>query len=402
MPDPNLPVIQDIPATEYLSVSRTKIMSNYGALSAAATETSAGLVELATSAEVLAGTDTQRVVTPLTLTKYVQTLSGDWGKSNFNELDDVNITSYSSAQTGYYVSLVSGTSGLKLELVAPEVLAVEESNICYDHDYASSDTDFRLPLIASYPNSTVGIIRALSSTTVTISPSGSNTIMGANSAYINEDTTENYSSIFMRAVGNNWVVVNQVGNWGTMPVSGTLPSTKVDVTPRYTDTNSPSGSISIRERIYVSEVYNNGTAAGYSTSANAWIARRINTLVDPLSVATINTGAYTFTLPAGKYKINGYISIYCYAVGQIQRVRLRKTSGTAITLVTALVQSGTENTANNTLQPFIGSFTLTDSSNTLQIQHFSTSSLNIESVPGSSDTSGENNILTLLEIEKIT
>lgn len=72
-----LPTVNTIPGTQILSVSRPVINSNFAALSAQSTASIAGLIQIASGAEVAAGTDTEKAIVPSTLKSRIDVVSGD-------------------------------------------------------------------------------------------------------------------------------------------------------------------------------------------------------------------------------------------------------------------------------------------------------------------------------------
>jgi hypothetical protein len=238
MPDPNLPNIQNIPPSEFLAISRGKIMDNYGALSAGATTVSAGLVEIATMAEIFAGTDACRAVTPSGLISYVGATSANWViPPAFLELSDVvSGTGYAGKDT--YVPTVS--SGQLV--LAPQDVDLDVFNVCYEHDLATIDTDFLLPDSSNEPDATVVIIKSGTSTVVTLTPQGLDQIMSQGTQYISSNSDDEFSVIVLRLIGNNWVIVSGVGEWRLLQGSDSVPGNQVEAEARYC-TNVDGGGV---------------------------------------------------------------------------------------------------------------------------------------------------------------
>jgi hypothetical protein len=409
MPDPILPIIDNIPPEEALSVSRGKIMSNYGELSAAATTSTAGLIELADQSEINVGTDDCRAVTPSGLVTYVAANSGDWNSNAFTDLTDVNVSPFVVGDIGAIPTVVSAGPGLfQLEL-EQTVFTVQDSQVCLNHDYAGVDTNFLLPAIATETSASIAVVRAGATTTVTLSPSGGDTIQGVAGPYISNNINDDYSTIFLRAINFNWTIMFGVGEWKPVTTEP-IPGNDLPATPRYcTDgavTSAPSPVLN--ERSYITEEYSSiDPVPGYNITQNAWTPRKINTTTsDPLSLIT-SLASNRFGLNAGTYRVVVNVShAIQHSIGSQIIFRLRTTTNE--TLGNVSPTKGSENWgayAETDITSFTTSFTI-NSSKLIELQQFITgNTINIiDSVTAQAlpISYGEPKILAQIEIEKIS
>jgi hypothetical protein len=413
MSSPNLPSIDNIPPSALLSVSRGTIMDNYGYLSGAASITEAGLIELADQSEINIGTDDCRAVTPSGLATFVAANSGTWNSNAFFDLTDVNILGpYTSGDVGAIPVLTEVSAGVfQYELDQPS-FTVQDSQVCFDHDFANIDTNLLLPALADYPNATVNFVTDGPGNTFTITPSGGDTIQGLTSAYISDSVTEENTSITLRGIAFNWVTMFSTGDWRT--VSGeSIPVNTLSATPRYCDNDSLTATITSlnqRDRAYIYEEYDSTVSTGtYPIPANTWTPRRINTSgPDPLSVVASTTfGSYRFSLLPGTYIFNIDLSYFYHRnssgviLFRIKDVTTPSSSPT-LALSNTIGMRGSGENNNTASTTFRGTFTIL-STTPIELQQFmSTAGSNVEIPTVDINSSGEPRRLSQIEIEKIS
>lgn len=411
MSSPNLPNIDNIPPSALLSVSRGTIMDNYGYLSGAASTTAAGLIELADQSEVSVGLDDCRAITPSGLITYVEANSAGWGDhpDSFVELSDVNATTFVSGDIGTIPTVTEVSAGYFALTMETNTVSVDNSNVCLNHDLASSDTNFLLPALVANENCSVAIIKQGTGTTVTLSPSGGDTIQGQTSAFISNNTDDVYSNIFLRGIGFNWTIMFGAGEWRQILSSEILPVTDVLATPRYCNDTTVSASVSLNERSYVTEEYANGSITYYS--CGTWTPRQINTISDdPLNLiqnseANVDS-TDSFQLNPGKYRVNIEVTYQHHeengSDNQYQ-FRLRDITSSQTKILSNIYSSESHSGAThreNLNVTFSGSFTLTELSY-LQLQHFTATPKNqVHNI--SANASGEKMKIANIEIEKIS
>jgi hypothetical protein len=258
----SLPTLTTLLSSDFVRDSRQDLNDNFSKLNVQATQLSCGLVQLASTAESLAGTDTQKAITPSTLqSKIDQSLSGSltvagdlipsldstydvgsnsnfWNKVYTNQII-LNTTSDNlSAITGtlYFngsevlfednqiiTDLQTGKATRDIITITQDrTISASESGCCFS--ISGGDVAFQLPTISESFESYFTFIKPISSTLlINADLATSGEIRNGTSLY-NNTSAEDYATVTL--LSNLLDPISGLGKWhvigsdGTWQVSG--------------------------------------------------------------------------------------------------------------------------------------------------------------------------------------
>lgn len=155
-----------------------------------------------------------------------------------------------------------------------------------------------------------------------------------------------------------------------------------------------------RKVAILKEVQANGVVGGNSVSG-VWITRNINTLIDPYNIG-ITLNANQFTLPKGKYILEGDFAVYALSYNMVRlfNVTQNVVTDTSMTGFTPILSSSSD---RSDVAPRLVSYVEVSQTTTFRIEHIA---INGQSggfgAATSSDTNNTSNeTFLILKIEKI-